>query len=313
MQFFWTTLKRIFRGGVQNFWRNGFVTLASILVMVITLSVFLSLLLSQQVLDHSLTQIRSKVDVNVYFKQDAQESQILSVKEQLEGLDAVSSVSYTSREDALANFEERYKNDQTKLKALEELDDNPLRASLNIKATDPSRFESVTQFLEGEGDGSALSASKNSLIDEINYKQNKEVIDRLSSILDTAERIGLTLMIVMSILAVIITFNTIRLAIYISREEIAIMRLVGASKSYIRGPFVVSGILYGILSAFITLLIFLPLTYWFAGVSTEFFMGFDVFNYYLMNFGMIFLQITAAGIVLGALSSYLAVLRYLKV
>jgi len=309
---FWTNIRRIVTGGVHNFWRNGFVSLASVLVMVIALSVLGSILFADAILTSTLNDVERKVDVTVYFAQDAGEKDVMSVKNRLEQLEEVETVTYTSRDDALANFRERYENDQTKIQALEELDSNPLRASLNIRAQDPSQYETITQFLRG-GEGSALSASKTSLIDEISYQEKKVVIDRLSSILQTAERLGVILMIVMIAIAVVITFNTIRLAIYISREEIAIMRLVGASKSYIRGPFVVSGMLYGIVSGIITLILFAPITYWLAGVTQEFFIGFDVFQYYLGNFGYVTLWVVGSGVVIGALSSYLAVKRYLKV
>jgi len=312
MENLYTNIKRITYAGLHNFWRNGFVSLASVLVMVITLSFLASILFADAILSSTLHDIRNKVDINVYFDRTAQESDVMVVKDKLEQLSEVDQVTYISREQALINFRERHKNDQTKLQALDELDENPLRPVLNIKAHNPSQYESITHFLQSDsGEDSAVSLSQDSLIDEVNYQQNRQVIDRLSTILNTAERLGVILMLVMITLAVIITFNTIRLAIYISREEISIMRLVGASKTYIRGPFVVSGMLYGIVSAIITLVIFIPITYWFAEFSRNFFLGFNVFNYYLTHFGYVFLWIVSAGIVVGALSSYLAVKRYL--
>ena len=116
-----------------------------------------------------------------------------------------------------------------------------------------------------------------------------------------------------SIISIIITFNTIRLAIFISRDEISVMRLVGASSRYIKGPFVVSGILYGIVSAFLVLVVFFGLTYWLGNLSKNFFVGLDLFDFYLKNFGQIFLIIFGSGIALGAIASYLAVRRYLRV
>ncbi len=306
-----TNFKRIIRSGAHYFWRNGFVSLASISVMVITLSVLTGVLLADAVLTSTLNTIRDKVDVNVYFTPDAEEEEVLRLKGRLEELPEVESVEFTSRQQALENFRVRYRDDQVKLNALEELDENPLRSSLNITATDPSQYESIAGFLEG--DSSALSAREASIVDHINYQQNKVVIDRLSNILQTAEKLGFGAMVLLIVLSIIITFNTIRLAIYISRDEISVMRLVGASQSYIRGPFVVNGMLYGAVSATVTLAIFLPLTYWFAGFTTEFFVGFNVFNYYVDNFGYIFLWVMAAGIVIGAVSSYLAVKRYLKI
>ena len=313
MEHLWTNLKRILRAGAANFRRNGFVSLASVLVMVITLTVLAGIIFADAILTSSLADIRNKVDVNVYFVQDAPEEDILSVKRKLEQLPEVANVTYTSRDQSLENFEKRHENDQTKTQALDELDQNPLRATLNIKANNPSQYEGITIFLEGESSDSALSTAQSSLIDEINYQQNKQVIDRLSTILNTAEQLGIILMIVMILLAVVITFNTIRLAIYVSREEISVMRLVGASKTYIRGPFVVTGMLYGIVAAIVTLILFVPITYWLADFTKGFFLGFNVFDYYISSFGYVFLWVLGSGIIIGALSSYLAVKRYLKI
>jgi cell division transport system permease protein len=91
------------------------------------------------------------------------------------------------------------------------------------------------------------------------------------------------------------------------------MRLVGANNKYIRGPFIISGILYGVVSAFITLILLYPATYWVASVTRTFFGGFDMFSYYLSNFGGIFGIIFGTGIILGTFSSYLAVRRYLRI
>ncbi|MEX1027350.1 MAG: permease-like cell division protein FtsX [Candidatus Paceibacterota bacterium] len=311
MEQFTTAIRRIVRSGFHNFWRNGFVSLASILVMVITLSVLAATLFGGEILSSALTEFRSKVDVTVYFQTDADEADILAVKEKLEQLPETEAVIYTTREQRLADFEDRYRNDQTKLAALEELDENPLGASLNIVAKDPSQYEGITAFLEGET--GALSNRQSSIIASTNDQQKQLVIGKLTNILNTAEQLGILIMAALIILSIIITFNTIRLAIYISREEIAVMRLVGASKTYIRGPFVVSGMLYGVISAIITLALYFPLTYWLADFTEGFFLGFNIFGYYLSNFGYVFLWVVISGILLGGVSSYLAVKRYLRV
>ena len=232
------------------------------------------------------------------------------MQEKIEGLAEVSSVTYTSREQALQDFKERHQNDEFTLQALDELSDNPLGASLNIKAKDPSQYESIAQFLNQEP---ALSSDGSSIIDKVNYYQNKVAIDKLTGIIDAADRLGTAIILVLVLISVLITFNTIRLTIYISREEIAVMRLVGASSTYIRGPFMIVGIIYGTVAGILTLLLFYPVTYWLGGVTQDFFIGLNVFDYYASNFGQIFLVVIGSGIVIGALSSYLAVRKYLKI
>ncbi|PIS04043.1 hypothetical protein COT83_02755, partial [Candidatus Peregrinibacteria bacterium CG10_big_fil_rev_8_21_14_0_10_44_7] len=142
---FWTNTQRIFKSGFVNFWRSGFISLASSLVMVTTLMVIGSLLFLGTLFDSTLTQIKNKVDINVYFVTDAQEEDILALKRSLEALPEVASIDYESREDVLAAFRERHADDQTMLQALDEIGDNPLRAVLNIRAKTPSQYETIAQ------------------------------------------------------------------------------------------------------------------------------------------------------------------------
>lgn len=194
--------RRIIKSGFKNFTRNGVVSLASVLVTTITLCVILSLVFLQVILNFSLAQIKDKVDVTIYMTTSATEEKILTLKSSIEKLPEVASVSYESADDALAQFKEKYSNDYLTIQALEELKENPLGASLNVKATDPSQYESIAKFLEtssteGEGQG---------IIDKINYRQNKLVIDRLTSILEGARILGFLITLILVIISVIITF-----------------------------------------------------------------------------------------------------------
>ena len=285
------------------------VSLSSILVMSITLFVFGSLIFSNVALDAALKQIQDKVDVNVYLISSALEEDVLELQSVLGSLPEVDSVEYISREQALENFKEKHKDDRLTLQALEELEDNPLGAVLNIRAKETNQYESIAKFLESE---SALSSEKTSIIDKVNYYQNKLVIDRLSKIINSTEKIGFFVTLVLVLMSIVITFNTIRLAIYISKDEISVMRLVGASSKYVRGPFVVSGILYGAIASLVTLFIFIPIAYYLDGFMQKLF-DLSMWNYYIDNFFSIFFYIFVSGIVLGAVSSYLAVRKYLKV
>jgi len=308
----WTNTKRVVKSGFVNFWRNGFVSLASLLVMVIMLFVLGAIIFTNVMLTASLDQIKDKVDVNVYFVTTTSEDDVLTIKKSLETLPEVRLVEYISREQALQSFKTRHQNDQFTLQALDELQENPLGATLNIKAKEPSQYAGIVSFLEQKS-----VSQKNGLpiIDKVNYNQDqvKTSIDRLTRIIDSGQRIGFFITIALVLMAIVVTFNTIRLAIYTSREEISIMRLVGASSKYVRGPFVVVGIMYGILSALITMGIFYPATYYLGRSTQNFFGGVNVYNYYIQNFAQIFIILLGAGVVVGAVSSFLAVRRYLKV
>ena len=311
MQMDWISVKRVCRAGFLSFWRNGFVTLASVLVMTVTLFTLGLVVFTGIILGTTLDDLRDKADINVYFTTSAPEERILEFKVQIEGLPEVAGVEYISREQELALFRERHANDQLTLQALDELGDNPLGAVLNIRAKDISQYDAIGKFLENE---QALKSGETQIIDKVNYfdERHRTAIDRLASITDAAERLGLVIIIILALIAIAITFNTIRLAIYTSREEIAVMRLVGAGQAYIRAPFMVEGVLYGLVSGIITLLIFYPLTWWLGRTTENFFGGLNVFSYYVSHFPLFFLVIVGTGAILGAVASLLATRRYLQ-
>lgn len=305
----WTGFKRIVKAGFVGFWRNAFVSLASIFVMTVTLFVIVSTMLLDQLLGASLQNIQDKVDINVYFVTDAPQEDIDALATSLEALSDVTDVSFTSREEALRDFRERYRGDEVAIQALEELDENPLGASLAIRARETSQYESIAQFIDEQQAPGAPGAQ---IIDRVNFGKNKEAIEKLSGIINAVERASFVTMIVLVIAAVLITFNTIRLAIYTAREEISVMRLVGASNTYIRGPFMLQGVMYGVVSGVLSLLIAYPMLLW-IGPETQAFFQFNLFNYFVTNFGYIFMVIVGTGVALGLLSSVMAISRHLRV
>jgi len=305
----WTAFKRIVRSGFVGFWRNGFVSLAAIFVMTVALFTVGSTMMLDKLLGVSLENVQDKVDINVYFVTSAEQENINALQTQLEALSEVEAVEFTSREDALARFRAQHSNDETIMQGLDELGDNPLGASLSIRAKETSQYEGISQFLE---DQRKIEDPQNPLIDEVNFLKNKEAIDTLTSIIDAVERSTLIAMVVLVAASILITFNTIRLAIYTTREEISVMRLVGASNTFIRGPFMLQGIMYGIVAGVLSLLIIYPIVLW-IGPATESFFQFNLFDYFVNDFGRIFLTLVGAGIALGMISSLLAVARYLRV
>jgi len=304
-------MKRIARSGFFSFWRNGFVSISSVLVMIITLFVITGTIFLGAILNASLQEIKNKVDINVYFVRTAPEGDILALQKSLEVLPEVKvPVEYVSRDDALADFRQKHQDDQFTLQALNELGENPLGASLNIRAKEPSQYEGIAEFLKSK---SALTEDGTAIIDKVNYYQNKTAIDTLTKMINSANRLGFILTLFLVCVSILITFNTIRLAIFMSRDEISVMRLVGASRMYIRGPFIVSGAIYGVVSGFITLILFFPITLWLGNATAEFFVGLNVFSYYISNFAQIFLIVIFSGVFIGSFSSFLAVRKHLKI
>jgi cell division transport system permease protein len=301
-------LRRIIKAGFINFRRNGVVSWAAVLVVTITLSVITTLILLQAVLHFSLDQIKNKVDVTIYFTTGAPEDKILALKKSLLALPEVAEVSYTTADDALKAFRERHQNDYPTIQALDEIKDNPLGAYLNVKAKEVSQYETIANFMKSDN---ALVLGSASVIDKINYHQNKLVIDRLNTIISGAQTLGFLITLLLVIVSIITTFNTIRLTIFISKEEIGVMRLVGASKMGVRGPFMIEGAIYGLIATIVTLILFWPVTAWLGRNMTNF-LGLNMYDYYLSNFFQIFAIILLSGIILGIISSVLAIRKYLN-
>jgi len=300
-------LKRIIKSGFVNFKRSGLLSYASIIVTTITLSVITMIILLQAVLNFSLSQIKDKVDVTIYFTVGAPTDKILALQDSISKLPEVNEVSYTSADQALQAFRDRHRGDYPTIAALDEIRDNPLGAHLNVRAKEVSQYETIANFLKSDN---ALVLGSLPIIDKVNYHQNKLVIDRLNSMISGAQKLGFLLTLLLIMISIIVTFNTIKLTIFIAKEEIGVMRLVGASKIRVHGPFMVEGVIYGVVSTVLTMIIFWPLSAWFSHNMTGF-LGLDLLSYYLANFIQIFAILLISGIILGIISSFLAVRKYL--
>ncbi|KKU55647.1 MAG: hypothetical protein UX77_C0009G0023 [Parcubacteria group bacterium GW2011_GWA1_47_11] len=303
-----TAFKRIIKAGFLNFRRNGSISWAAVLQVVNTLAIITIIILLQAVLQSALNQIKDKVDVRIYFTPDAPEENIMLLKSSLEQLPEVAGVIYTNAEEALRAFRERHSGDYPTIQALDELSLNPIYANLSVRANEVEQYENVANFMKSDGPRVLGSPS---YIDKVNYYQNKLIIDRLNAIISGAQKFGFLLTLYFVISSVIVTFNMIRLTIFISKEEIGVMRLVGASKMHVRGPFMIEGAIYGVIATLITLFLFLPATVWLGSNMTGF-LGINMYDYYVANILQISAILMLSGVVLGIISSFLAVRKYLN-
>jgi cell division transport system permease protein len=269
----------------------------------------MGLFLFQAILNAGIMGIQNKVDIAVYFTATAPEDQILSLQNTLNQLPEVASVQYISADQELQAFRNRNTSDYLTLSALDELGDNPFGGLLQITAKDPTQYDAIAQVLQGN---TAVAQVNSQIIERINYSQNKEVINRLNALIFNARRIGLILTLVLSLVSIVIMHTTIRLTIYMAREEIGIMRLVGASGAYVRAPFLVTGLLYGAFSWLLTNAVFFPLTY-FAGLKLTDLLGINLYSYYTSHLFSVSGLVLIIGLLLGVISSLLAVRRYLNV
>src|SRR3989338_62251 len=298
------TSSRIIKSAVVSFWRNGWLSTATVLVMVLTLFVIGGLLLSSVLMNTILDSLEERIDVSVYFLPETQEDLITSLKTEFEKIPNVSAVSYVCQAEALERFKERHKNNHLILESLAELEENPLEASLNISAADTSKFQEIV---------TAIEVQEEPTIDKINFFENQRAIERLSKIMVATRTTGAAIAAILAFIAVLVAFNTVRLAIYTARDEINVMRLVGATAWHIRGPFLIEGVIDGGLAAVITAAIYIP-TVWFLAPNIQNFLdGINMFQYLMGHLLEFFAILFASGVLLGILSSILAVRRYLKV
>lgn len=302
-----TALGRIIKSGLINFWRNGWLSTATVLIMTITLITWTSIFLLNVVLTSVLDVLAEKVDVSVYFNLDTKEPDILALKSKLESLKEVASVEYVSTDRALEIFKNRHADDDVLLKSIQELDNNPLEASLNILAKDSTDYGTIADFLN------QYSAQGENIISKINYTENKVVIDRLNNIIRVLRESGLVTGLVLAFIAFLVAFNTVRLAIYSSREEITVMKLVGASNWFVRGPFIVEGVLHGIIASVFSFMMIIPGVGFLGPKLSNFLPEINLINYLGDNFWPLLLFQTLGGIILGVFSSWVAIRKYLKV
>jgi cell division transport system permease protein len=299
------TFKSVLKNGWTNFRRNSYVSLAATGVMSLSLILFLGLLSLQYLTTESISSLEMKVDVSAYFKTDAPEDQILQVKTDLQALSEVASVIYTSRDEALANFRARHSQDAMIEESLSLLDDNPLGASLNIKTKEFSQYASIADFLKND--------KYKTVVQQVNFEENKGVIQSIANLSGSIRNWGLTATLILALIAVLVTFNTVRLTIFNQKQEIEIMRLVGASNWHIRGPYLAEGGFYGLFAALISLGIFYPVVFLVSGKISSFVESVDLGAYFTHGAWQVVLMTAVLGIFLGVISSFIAIRRHLKI
>ncbi len=299
-----TVFSRILHYGFNNFRRNGWPSAATVAIMILASLVFVSLIFFNYVTGQAVSSIQDKIDISVYFKTNTSEDEILNIKQSLESLSEVKEVEYVSTDQALQVFKERHQNDPDIQRAVDELSVNPFEASLNIRAKKPDQYAAIAEYLK--------APNLEQYLDKVTYFENQVVIDRLVKVINTANRGGLILTLLMALVAGLVVFNTIRLAIYSSRDEIGIMRSVGASDTLVRGPFLVEGVIAGGIAAALSLIIVSPMVYFVSPYFSVFIPGLNLFRYFYTHIVNLLVYQLLFAVGIGVFSSFVAVRRYLR-
>lgn len=244
-------LKRIFKTAFQNIWRNKFLSSATIIVMALILFIFNIILVINLTVDKILEDISRKVDIIIYLKDSTDFLQIQNITDEIEQIEGVLEVHYTSKQDALENLLEQYGtvNDPFNKYGLE----NKLPSNIQIITTSPEYHQKIISFL--------TNSSYNELF--INIESNQEtqkIAEKLSDISQTSKLVSLTMLLSFLAGGIIIILNAINLTIYNRKQEIHIMKLVGANLGFIRTPYIIEGIILGASAALLNIILIILLT-----------------------------------------------------
>lgn len=302
-------LWRIVLGGFTNFLRNAWLSIAAMAVMVVTLSIVLFSFIANATFSHTIEDIRNRIDVSVFLKDDVTDEQRHQLTEELLNLDNVRDVQYINKDQALEEYR-KLNEDNVDLQLAITQTDNPLPASLRLKLHNPDLLEDLRTFLEQPD-------IKNFQSDETSYSgDRKEAIDKIARATTFIRQAGIVGVLIFAAISVLIIFNTIQMAIFNRRDELNIMKLLGASRNYIRGPFLVESALIGIFSALISVALCKGIFSIASNTLDASTFGLlDIAysgTYFADRFWSILGIQLGLGILIGISSSYIATRRYLK-
>lgn len=290
-----------------HFWRNLWISAITIFILTLTLFIVSLVATLNLLATQTIQAVEEKIDIDIYFKAGTDEKDILSAKLYLEDLPEVSTVRYISKEEALNSFKEEHANELDIQSALAELDNNPLPATLSVQAQTLDQYPTVITAFE--------ASEYNSLVEDKNFSDHQAVIEQLSNITKRIYQGGLIVSAIFVLISVIMLYNTIRVAIYSHREELGIMKLVGATNWFIRMPFIFEGVLYAFFASLLAGGILAAVVFSAAPYINSFFTGYN-FNltvFFLQNFWLIALSQFVISLVLSVGSTMLSIGRYLKV
>ncbi len=299
------TFIRTIKEAWSNFLRNGWLSVAAVSVMFFSIFIISILFIVGVTADGVINGIQNKVNVSVYLKSDVSEDKIMEIKQEMERFDVVKSVEYISKEKALENFKESNKDEPRILQALEEIGSNPLLPALIIKSNDSSKYDLISEYIS--------NASFKEDVSRVNYGKTKEIISKLNAVILDVKMTGMVLAGIFALISILIIFNTIRITIYTHKQEVEIMRLVGASNSYIRIPFIFEGIIYGLIAMIICMAVLFAVLKFASPYITKLIPTENIISLYVENIWKLLAIQFLSGVFLGILSSWIAVRKYLKI
>jgi cell division transport system permease protein len=264
-----------------------------------------TLIIVRIITDKSISVVRDQIDVSIYFSPEADEEQIIEIRDYISSFPEITKQTFFSSDQVLENFKNSYVNNEEIMMSLEELGENPLGPTLVVKTRDPKDYKKIILALD--------IPEYRDIIEAKTFDDTEIAIEKISNVTGQLERFTYFLTALFGLIAFVIIFNTIRVAIYTQRIEIGIKKLVGATNWYVKGPYIIEALFFSILSIFLAFLVIL--------VSISFFDNYLVVifstpnlltNYYNLNIMNLVLFQFLSVFLLTSLSSLFAMSKYLK-
>lgn len=302
-----TLLKRIIGLGWQNLGRDSSIAAANVFIIMIPILLTSLIFTLKDVSAFLVKEIQNKADISVYFNESVIEDDIMRVKDKISGITGIGKVEYVSKDQALEVFRQRHQDNQVLLESIGEINGNPLPSLLHVSAASPSQFDQVSELL--------AQSDYKGMVYKIDYNEQKtkETIQNIFAFTDQAQKIGLAMFGVLGLISLLVTFNTVRTAILSRKREVGIQRLVGASRWFIRGQFLVEGLIFGILAAAFSLFVSAAVCWYVSPALAQSLSGMNLWGNFTANFWSLLGLQLAVGAGLGVFSSLIAVSRHLKV
>ncbi|MFH1192160.1 MAG: permease-like cell division protein FtsX [bacterium] len=298
---------RVIKFAFQNFWRNIWLSLVTIVILTLTFCTISFLLIFNVVARQSINLIQDKIDISVYFKPELSEDVVTQSQFKLLSLPWTRNIKYISREQSLENFRVKHYDNPKLLNIIDSLEENPLGGMLIVTAKSVEGYGKIIDVLNSDEFKDKIQNT------ETDFNDYKKAIDRIILITDKVEKVGITASIIFALITILIIFYTIKIAIYTHKDEIVIMKLVGAGNFFVKAPFLIESVFYAIFACFFAILILYPILK-FTNPHLEFFVGteFSLLDYLKSNaFAIIGWQLLGA-IILNLIASSAALGKYLR-
>ncbi len=301
-----TSILRIIKFAFQDFFRNFWLSIVTLTILILALFTVNLLIIFNSITKNAIASIESKININLYFKPDISEEQVANVQQYIQNMSQVEEVHYLSKDQALQNFKEKHKDDQKILDSLQEIDKNPLGASLIVIAKKTSDYPIILENLK--------NTQFNNMIESKDFDDHQLVIERITGITQKVSKGVIIIAAIFALISLLIIFNAIRIAIYTHRDEIMAMKLIGATDWFVETPFLLQGIIFAFISVIATIIIVYPLL-GFIQPYLKILMenNFNIIYYFNSQFILIFGLEFLGAMILNLFSSFIAVKRYVRV